>query len=67
MNRLFGLNGIVGLLLLVVVLLSVVATLGIQAWKTQKIQANNAYVIESQDIKAKSSTNSQYYKLVNKE
>lgn len=64
MNRLFGLNGIVGLLLLVVVLLSVVTTLGIQAWKTQKIQASNAYVLESQDIKANSSTNSQYYKLV---
>lgn len=64
MNRLFGLNGIVGLLLLVVVLLSVVAGLGIQAWKTQKAQATNAYTLQSQEIKASSSENSQYYKLI---
>lgn len=64
MNRLFGLNGIVGLLLLVVVLLSVVTGLGIQAWKTQKAQATNAYMLESSQIKADSSANSQYYKLV---
>ncbi|RDU71779.1 DUF4006 family protein [Helicobacter brantae] len=64
MNRLFGLNGIAGLLLLVVVLLSVVTGLGIQAWKTQKAQATNAYVLESAEIKANNSANSQYYKLV---
>lgn len=64
MNRLFGLNGIVGLLLLVVVLLSVVTGLGIQAWKTQKAQATNAYTLEGSQIKADSSANSQYYKLV---
>lgn len=64
MNRLFGLNGIAGLLLLVVVLLGVVVGLGVQAWKTQKTQATNAYVLESQNIKANSSENSQYYKLV---
>lgn len=64
MNRLFGLNGIAGLLLLVVVLLSVVTGLGIQAWKTQKAQATNAYVLESAEIKANTSANSQYYKLV---
>lgn len=64
MNRLFGLNGIAGLLLLAVVLLSVVTGLGIQAWKTQKAQATNAYVLESAEIKANTSANSQYYKLV---
>lgn len=64
MNRLFGLNGIVGLLLLVVVLLSVVTGLGIQAWKTQRAQATNAYTLENSQIKADSSANAQYYKLV---
>lgn len=64
MNRLFGLNGIVGLLLLVVVLLSVVTGLGIQAWKTQKAQATNAYMIQEKEVKANSSENSQYYKLL---
>lgn len=64
MNRMFGLNGIFGLLLLVIVLLSVVAGLGIQAWKTQKAQATNAYVIEAKEVKANSSQNAQYYRLV---
>ena len=64
MNRLFGLNGIVGLLLLVVVLLSVVTGLGIQAWKTQKAQATNAYTIKDNEIKANNSQNAQYYQLV---
>lgn len=64
MNKLFGLNGIVGLLLLVVVLLSVVTGLGIQAWKTQKAQATNAYIIDAKEIKANSSQNAQYYQLV---
>lgn len=64
MNRMFGLNGIVGLLLLVVVLLSVVAGLGIQAWKTQKIQATNAYAIQEKSIKTSSPENAQYYKLL---
>lgn len=64
MNRLFGLNGIVGLLLLVVVLLSVVTGLGIQAWKTQKAQATNVYTIKDKEIKANNSQNAQYYQLV---
>lgn len=64
MNRLFGLNGIVGLLLLVVVLLSVVTGLGIQAWKTQKAQATNAYTIKDKEIKVNNSQNAQYYQLV---
>lgn len=64
MNKMFGLNGIAGLLLLVAVLLSVVASLGIQAWKTQKSQATNAYVINTKEIKPNSSQNAQYYQLV---
>ncbi|WP_027327188.1 DUF4006 family protein [Helicobacter pametensis] len=63
MNKLFGLNGILGLLILVAVLLSVVFGLGMQAWKTQKIQATNAYSLDHQSIQAIDSKNSQYYKL----
>lgn len=63
MDRMFGLNGVVGLLLLVVVLLSVVFGLGMQAWKTQKVQATQGYTLDYQSIQANDSQNNQYYKL----
>ncbi len=63
MDRLFGLNGILGLLLLVAVLLGVVAGLGIQAWKTQKSQATQAYSLDYQAIEANNPNKIQHYKI----
>ncbi|GAA7258882.1 DUF4006 domain-containing protein [Helicobacter cholecystus] len=64
MNKMFGLNGIAGLLLLIIVLLSVAIGLGIQAWRTQKAQASNAYIIQTKEVKVNSAQNSQYYELI---
>ena len=48
MDRLFGINGLAGFLLAVVVLLSVVGILGTCAILTQQEQATNYYKIEDQ-------------------
>ena len=47
MDKLFGLNGLAGFALAVVVLLSVVAFLGTCAILTQQEQATNFYKIEN--------------------
>lgn len=65
MNKMFGLNGILGLLLLVAVLLIVVFGLGVQAWKTQKAQATQGYTLDYQSIRANDSQNNHYYKSQN--
>ncbi|ANV98104.1 hypothetical protein BBW65_04495 [Helicobacter enhydrae] len=65
MNRMFGINGILGMLILVVVLLSVVAFLGFRAWETQVAQVNNPYRLETPNqIQTESTQNAQYYQLV---
>ncbi|MCI5967976.1 DUF4006 family protein [Helicobacter sp.] len=46
MNGLFGINGLSGYFLSVVILLAIVFGLGYAAVITQKEQANNPYVIE---------------------
>lgn len=62
-----GLNGIFGFFLLVVVLLAVVFGLGMQAWKTQKVQVQKSYTLDYQKIQANDSQNIRYYKMNDKE
>lgn len=65
MNGLFGINGIAGLLIAVVVLLSLVGILGTCAVKIQQNQATNFYKIESQsNIEQNVKDASVYYKNV---
>lgn len=66
MHKIFDINGIFGFFLLVVVLLAVVFGLGVQAWKTQKMQATQGYTLDEQAIEVKSSKNIQYYKMKDK-
>ncbi|MCE3047061.1 DUF4006 family protein [Helicobacter kayseriensis] len=63
----FGLNGILGLLLLVLVLLGVVFGLGSQALKTQRSQATQFYTLDFQAIQPKNPDNKQFYQLQKKE
>ena len=63
MDRLFGINGIAGLLIAVVVLLSIVGIFGTCAVKIQQKQATNFYKIESQNsIEQNVKDASVYYK-----
>ena len=65
MNGLFGLNGLSGYILSVVVLLVIVFCLGFAAVATQRAQANNPYVIENvNDLQMKSAENHRHYKEV---
>ncbi len=65
MDKLFGLNGLAGFALAVVVLLSVVAFLGTCAILTQQEQATNFYKIENQsDIKERGNNVADFYKNV---
>lgn len=63
MDKIFGLNGILGLLLLVVVLLGVVFGLGVQAWKTQKNESTQGYTLDYQAIQPNDSQNQNFYKI----
>ena len=65
MDKLFGLNGLAGFALAVVVLLSVVAFLGTCAILTQQEQVTNFYKIENQsDIKERGNNVADFYKNV---
>ncbi|MCE3037374.1 DUF4006 family protein [Helicobacter sp. faydin-H20] len=66
MNKLFGINGILGLLIAVVLLLVVVFLLGYQGIMIQKEQASNYYTIDRSAVEMKSVDNIQYYKLKDK-
>ncbi|WP_299546253.1 DUF4006 family protein [uncultured Helicobacter sp.] len=63
MNGLFGVNGLLGYFVAVVLLLSVVFGLGYAAVVTQKAQANNPYVIENANtLQMTSKENAQHFK-----
>lgn len=66
MNKLFGINGILGLLIAVVLLLVVVFLLGYQGIVIQKEQASNYYTIDRSAVEMKSIDNIQHYKLKDK-
>ncbi|WP_295698115.1 DUF4006 family protein [Helicobacter mastomyrinus] len=61
MNGLFGLNGLTGFFIAVVLLLSVVAGLGTCAILTQKSVATDYYkIIDATEIKQKNTDNAKY-------
>ncbi|RAX56875.1 hypothetical protein CCZ01_08010 [Helicobacter monodelphidis] len=63
MNGLFGLNGLFGYLVAVVLLLSIVGVLGYMAVVVQKTEANNPYKIEaSTTIPMQNADINQHYK-----
>ena len=67
MNGLFGINGLLGYFIAVILLLSVVFCLGYAAVVTQKAQANNPYVIENANtLQMTSKSNAEHYKNVEK-
>ena len=62
MNGLFGINGLGGYIIAVVLLLAVVFGLGYTAVIKQKAEANNPYVIENANsIQMKSVENAQHF------
>ena len=64
MNGLFGINGLSGYFLSVVLLLVIVFILGYLAITTQKNQINNPYVIENPNtLETKSIDNAKHYKI----
>ncbi|TLE02758.1 DUF4006 family protein [Helicobacter japonicus] len=66
MNGLFGLNGLTGFIIAVVLLLSIVAGLGTCAILTQQSVATSYYKIEHVDsIKQISTDNAEYRKSTN--
>lgn len=60
MNGLFGLNGLTGFFIAVVLLLCIVAGLGTCAILTQQAESANYYTIDSTSIKQIDSENAQY-------
>jgi hypothetical protein len=58
MDKMFGLNGIAGLLIATALLLSIVGFLGFQAIMTQQANANNPYsATKMHDVKMFSTDN----------
>ena len=67
MNGLFGVNGLLGYIVAVVLLLSIVFCLGYAAVVTQSAQANNPYVIKNANaLQMRSADNAQHYKEIQK-
>ncbi|CBG40392.1 DUF4006 family protein [Helicobacter mustelae] len=64
MGKLFGINGILGLFVIVAVLLGLVFFLGYKSIKTQQDQATNSYTIETDLVKMESKNNAEYYKII---
>ncbi|MCI7047802.1 DUF4006 family protein [Helicobacter sp.] len=65
MNGLFGINGLGGYIVAVVLLLAIVFGLGYAAVITQKAEANNPYVIENPNsIQMKSVENAGHFQSV---
>lgn len=63
MGGLFGLNGLLGYFLSVVLLLIIVFCLGYAAVVTQRAQANNPYVIENiNTLQPTSKENAEHFK-----
>ena len=63
MNGLFGLNGLTGFIVAVVLLLSIVAGLGTCAILTQKAEATHFYKIEHKDSIQQISTDNARYRV----
>ncbi|PAF52308.1 DUF4006 family protein [Helicobacter sp. 13S00477-4] len=65
MNGLFGINGLLGYIVAVVLILAIVFCFGAIAIKIQKNQATNYYKIENQSIiQMKNTGNEKHYELL---
>lgn len=62
MNGLFGVNGLLGYVVAVVLLLAIVFGLGYAAVSTQASVATNYYTLDAQSLKMNSSANAALYK-----
>lgn len=68
MNGLFGINGLLGYIVAVLLVVGLAAGLGYMAVNTQKSQATNYYKIDNQTgIKMKSKENVSHYTIEDKE
>lgn len=67
MNGLFGVNGLLGFIVAVVLLLSIVFFLGYNAVRVQAEQASNPYAIENiEQLQGKSTQNAGHYQILKK-
>lgn len=64
MSKLFGINGLGGLLIAVVLILSLVAILGYKGVLVQQAESTNFYQLDKNAIEMNSSQNAQHYKLI---
>lgn len=64
MSKLFGINGLGGLLVAVVLILSLVAILGYKGVLVQQAESTNFYQLDKNAIEMNSSQNAQHYKLI---
>lgn len=64
MSKLFGINGLGGLLIAVVLILSLVAILGYKGVLVQQAESMNFYQLDKNAIEMNSSQNAQHYKLI---
>lgn len=64
MSKLFGINGLGGLLIAVVLILSLVAILGYKGILVQQAESTNFYQLDKNAIEMNSSQNAQHYKLI---
>lgn len=65
MNGMFGINGLFGYLVAVVIVLVAAFCFGYAAIKVEKSQATNYYKIQNQNsVKMKSTSNDKHYELV---
>lgn len=62
-NGYFGLNGLLGFFISIVILLSIVAVLGSMAISIQKKEATNYYSIDEANVKMIDVSNKNNYKL----
>ena len=64
MSKLFGINGLGGLLIAVVLILSLVAILGYKGVLVQQAESTNFYQLDKNAIEMNSPQNAQHYKLI---
>ena len=64
MSKLFGINGLGGLLIAVILILAVVVILGYKSVLVQRAESTNFYQLDRNDIQMDSPKNAQYYKLI---
>lgn len=64
MNKLFGLNGLLGFLIAVVLVVGLAIGLGYVSVLVQQKESTNYYNIDRSAIEMKDTQNTQYYKLI---